>query len=66
MNPQASFKDYDVRLYWDDRASYFVAEVAEIPTCAADGTTPSEALANLEGTFAILKRAYAEQKLSLP
>jgi predicted RNase H-like HicB family nuclease len=59
-------KDYSVHVYWDDRAEYFVAEIPEIPTCAADGFTQGEALANLEETFAVLKEAYAEEKLPFP
>ena len=43
MNPK-----YEVILYWseDDRA--FIAEVPELPGCAADGATYQEALSNAE------------------
>jgi len=61
-----SIKNYPVTLYWDTRAGYYVAEIPDIPTCAADGPTPAEALAALESTFAVMKEAYAEEKLSLP
>ena len=61
-----NIKDYAVQIYWDDRAQYFVAEIPEIPTCAADGVTQIEAVANLEVTFAIMKEAYAESDLTLP
>jgi predicted RNase H-like HicB family nuclease len=61
-----SLKDYAVQVYWDDRARYFVAEVPEVPTCAADGATPAEALANLEEVFAVLKESYVEEELTLP
>lgn len=39
---------YEVIIYWsrDDRA--FVAEVPELPGCAADGKTYQEALSNAE------------------
>ncbi len=39
---------YQIILYWskDDRA--FIAEVPELPGCAADGTTYQKALANVE------------------
>ena len=68
MNPPklTTIKDYAVQVYWDTGADYFVAEVPEIPTCAADGASQAEAMANLEETFAVLKEAYAEEGLSLP
>jgi predicted RNase H-like HicB family nuclease len=39
---------YEVIIYWsmDDRT--FIAEVPELPGCAADGATYQEALANVE------------------
>ncbi|NJK73180.1 MAG: type II toxin-antitoxin system HicB family antitoxin [Oscillatoriales cyanobacterium RU_3_3] len=39
---------YEVIIYWsqDDRA--FIAEIPELPGCAADGETYQEALQNLE------------------
>lgn len=61
-----TIKDYPVQMYWDERAGYYVAEILEIPTCAADGATANEAYANLEETFAVLKEAYQEEKLSFP
>ena len=61
-----TIKDYGIHIYWDTRASYFVAEIQEIPACAADGATRSEALSNLEETFAVLKEAYVEENMPLP
>ena len=39
---------YEVIIYWseDDRA--FIAEMPELPGCAADGATLDEALANVQ------------------
>jgi predicted RNase H-like HicB family nuclease len=61
-----TIKDYDIHVYWDNRAEYFVAEIPEIYTCAADGATQAEAVSNLEETFAVLKEAYTEEKLAFP
>lgn len=35
-------------IYWSDEDQAFVAEVPELPGCAADGTTYAEAIANVE------------------
>jgi predicted RNase H-like HicB family nuclease len=39
---------YEIILYWSADDDTFIAEVPELPGCAADGTTRSEALANVE------------------
>jgi predicted RNase H-like HicB family nuclease len=39
---------YEIILYWSDEDGAFVAEVPELPGCAADGPTRQEALANAE------------------
>lgn len=43
-----SSHSYEVILYWSDEDDAFIAEVPELPGCAADGTTYEEVLANLE------------------
>ncbi|MFI5181437.1 MAG: type II toxin-antitoxin system HicB family antitoxin [Thermoanaerobaculia bacterium] len=43
MNPK-----YEVIIYWSREDEAFVAEVPELPGCAADGATYAEALANAE------------------
>jgi predicted RNase H-like HicB family nuclease len=35
---------YEVIIYWSEPDGAFVAEVPELPGCAADGTSPHEAL----------------------
>lgn len=39
---------YEVIIYWSDEDQTFVAEVPELPGCAADGATYKEAIANVE------------------
>ena len=39
---------YEVIIYWGKEDQAFIAEVPELPGCAADGATYQEALANVE------------------
>jgi predicted RNase H-like HicB family nuclease len=39
---------YEVVLYWSEQDQAFIAEVPELPGCAADGETYQEALAAAE------------------
>lgn len=39
---------YELIIYWSDEAQAFIAEVLELPGCAADGSTYNEAIANVE------------------
>jgi predicted RNase H-like HicB family nuclease len=39
---------YEIILYWNEEDQAFIAEVPELPGCAADGETYQEALQNVE------------------
>jgi len=43
---------YEIILYWSDEDQSFLADVPELPVCAADGPTRQEALANAEVVIA--------------
>jgi predicted RNase H-like HicB family nuclease len=42
---------YEIILYWSKDDEAFIAEVPELPGCAADGKTYQEALANAEAVM---------------
>ncbi|MBI5759443.1 MAG: type II toxin-antitoxin system HicB family antitoxin [Planctomycetales bacterium] len=39
---------YEIIMYWSDEDQSFIAEVPELPGCAADGATYQETLENVE------------------
>jgi predicted RNase H-like HicB family nuclease len=39
---------YEIIIYWSEEDKAFIAEVPELPGCAADGPTHQEALAQAE------------------
>jgi predicted RNase H-like HicB family nuclease len=39
---------YEIIMYWSEEDQAFIAEVPELPVCAADGGTYQEALANVQ------------------
>lgn len=44
----SSERRYEVIIYWSDEDDAFIAEVPELPGCAADGQTYEEAIANVQ------------------
>lgn len=39
---------YEIIIYWSSEDEAFIAEVPELPGCAADGSTHAAALANVD------------------
>jgi predicted RNase H-like HicB family nuclease len=39
---------YELIIYWSEEDEAFIAEVPELPGCAADGATYQEAVSNVE------------------
>lgn len=39
---------FEIIIYWSEEDQAFIAEVPELPGCAADGKTYKEALTNVE------------------
>lgn len=39
---------YEILIYWSEEDQAFIAEVPELPGCAADGLTYQEAIKNAE------------------
>ncbi len=52
---------YEVIIYWSEADQAFIAEVPELPGCAADGPTHAEALAKAQ----IVIREWIETAKSL-
>ncbi len=43
--------NYEVIVYWSEEDESFIAEVPELPGCAADGATYHEAIKNVEAVI---------------
>jgi predicted RNase H-like HicB family nuclease len=57
---------YEVIIYWSNEDEAFIAEVPELPGCAADGLTYEEALANVQGIIAEWIETATELGRSIP
>jgi predicted RNase H-like HicB family nuclease len=44
----ASKWKYEIIIYWSEEDTAYIAEVPELPGCAADGATYKQALSNAE------------------
>ena len=59
-------KDYNIELTWSEDNQWWVADIPDIPFCAADGPTPEKALIALNETFEVLHEVYEDDDESFP
>lgn len=57
---------YEIILYWSPEDQAYIAEVPELPGCAADGQTYKEALTNVEGIIEEWIETAKELKRPIP
>ena len=57
---------YEIIIYWSEEDQAYIAEVPELPGCAADGKTYKEALANVEVIIHEWIETAKELKRSIP
>lgn len=57
---------YEVIIYWSDEDQAYIAEVPELPGCAADGTTYRQALTNVEVVIEEWIQTATELKRPIP
>ena len=57
---------YEIIVYWSEADQAFIAEVPELPGCAADGTSYQQAVANAEVVMQELTRTAKELGRPIP
>jgi predicted RNase H-like HicB family nuclease len=57
---------YEIIIYWSEEDQAYIAEVPELPGCAADGKTYKQALANVEVIIQEWIETAKELKRSIP
>jgi len=60
MKKRSKTSEYEIDIYWDDHDEIFVAEVPDLPGCAAHGDSRAEALLNAEVAIGNWVRAAQE------
>jgi predicted RNase H-like HicB family nuclease len=66
MRRRKGTREYELHIYWDDQDQIFVAEVPELPGCAAHGDSRAEAMLNAEVAMANWIKAAQEIGLAIP
>ena len=59
-------REFEMRIYWDNEDRIFVAEVPELPGCAAHGESRAEAMLNAEVAIRNWVRAAEEMGHKIP
>lgn len=57
---------YEIIIFWSEEDSVFVAEVPELPGCAAHGKTPRKALESAEEAVALWLRTAKKLRRAIP
>lgn len=57
---------YEIIISWSNDDQVFIAEVPELPGCAAHGKPPDEALANCKDAMGLWLRTAAEFGRAIP
>jgi len=57
---------YEIIIYWSEDDQAFIAEVPELPGCAAHGHTADEALSNCQDAISLWLEAAREFGRSVP
>ena len=57
---------YEIIIFWSDDDSVFVAEVPELPGCAAHGKTPRKALENAEAAIGLWLQTAKKLRRAIP
>jgi predicted RNase H-like HicB family nuclease len=57
---------YEIIIYWSDEDRAFVAEVPELPGCAAHGSSPDKALLNCNKAIDLWIKTAREFGRSIP
>jgi predicted RNase H-like HicB family nuclease len=57
---------YEIIIYWSNDDEAFIAEVPELPGCAAHGKTPDEALSNCNDAMELWLGTAMEFGRSIP
>ena len=59
-------KDYHINIFYSDEDEGYIADIPDLQSCSAFGTTPAEALSEVEMAKAAWLEAAQEENLPVP